>query len=168
MITRVLWILGRAVEMAVIVIGGALILIVLVNVVLHLFARDLAWVTELCELLMVWVTFLGGVAAANRRSHMVIDELLDRLKPALRRWADTAVQTVCVAVLAMLLVFGWQIVASSWGSELTTLGWPMAWQYMPLPLSAALMMVFHLRDLASAARGQTLRTAPLAPQPQDD
>ncbi len=149
---RLLRILAAAVDGSVILIGGTLILIVLANVVLHLFAMDLAWVTELGEFLMVWVTFLGGVAASQRNAHMAISEVLDKLKPESRRIAEIAVQALCLLVLALLLFFGWQIVASSWGSELTTLGWPMAWQYMPLPLGAALMLVFHTRDLVALVR----------------
>jgi len=145
--------LGAAVDGAVILIGGVLIVLVLTNVALHVFSRDIAWVTELGEFLMVWVTFLGGVAAARRNSHMAITELLDKLSPARRRWADAGVQLVCLGVLGVLLAGGVGIVASSWGSVLTTLAWPMAWQYMPLPLSAGLMMVFMLRDLALTLRG---------------
>ena len=156
---RFLRILGDAVDGSVILIGGTLIAIVLANVVLHLFAMDLAWVTELGEFLMVWVTFLGGVAASRRNAHMAISEVLDKLQPEGRRVAEIAVQSLCLFVLALLLVFGWQIVASSWGSELTTLGWPMAWQYMPLPLAAALMLVFHARDLVALVRREPRPTS---------
>lgn len=158
---RPLRILAAVVDGSVILIGGTLIFIVLANVVLHLFALDLAWVTELGEFLMVWVTFLGGVAASQRNAHMAITEVLDKLKPDSRRVAEIAVQTLCLFVLALLLVFGWRIVASSWGSELTTLGWPMAWQYMPLPLAALLMLIFHMRDLVALVRREP-RTSPNA------
>ncbi|MCP4561737.1 MAG: TRAP transporter small permease [Bosea sp.] len=144
---------SRIVDLAVIMIGASLITIVLINVVLHLLAHDLAWVTELGEFMMVWVTFLGGVAAARRNVHMSITELLDKLPPARRRWADAAVQTFCLTVLALLLFYGWRMVESSWGSVLTTLDWPMAWQYMPLPLSSALMILFIGYDLILILRG---------------
>ncbi|MES3001494.1 MAG: TRAP transporter small permease [Pseudomonadota bacterium] len=154
--------LGRAVDVTVILIGGSLIVIVLANVVLHLFAMDLAWVTELGELLMVWVTFLGGVAAAQRNAHMTITEFLDKLPPANRRWADCAVQLLCMGMLVLLLVFGLKVVDSSWGSVLTTLNVPMAWQYMPLPLSALLMMIFHGWDFVLTLQGREPRHQALA------
>ena len=68
-----LW-LGSLVDWTVIAIGTGLIVLVFANVVLHAFAKDLAWMTELGELLMVWVTFLGGAAAAQRGTHMAIGE----------------------------------------------------------------------------------------------
>jgi TRAP-type C4-dicarboxylate transport system permease small subunit len=151
-------VIARGVDLGVILIGATLLAIVLANVVLHLVGRDLAWVTELGEFLMVWVTFLGGVAAAQRNSHMAITELLDKLSPARRRWADAAVQLVVVAMLLMLLVYGVSIVNNSWGSVLTTLEWPMAWQYMPMPIAALLMLVFHTVDLVDVLRGRAIPT----------
>lgn len=139
--------LGKLVDGSVMLIGGVLIVLVLANVALHVMSRDIAWVTELGELMMVWVTFLGGAAAARRNAHMSINEIVDKLSPEKRRWADAAIQLFCLAILGMLFVFGWKIVAGSWGSVLTTLNWPMAWQYMPLPLSAALMAVAVIWDL---------------------
>jgi TRAP-type C4-dicarboxylate transport system permease small subunit len=52
-----------------------------------------------------------------------------------------------------VLVFGVRIVQSSWGNVLTTLEWPMAWQYMPLPLGMGLMGVFVAWDLILILRG---------------
>lgn len=138
---------GQVIDGAVMLIGGVLIILVLANVALHVMARDIAWVTELGELMMVWVTFLGGAAASRRNAHMTINEIVDKLSPEKRRWADAAIQLFCLVILGFLFIFGWKIVAGSWGSVLTTLNWPMAWQYMPLPLSAIVMAAFLLWDL---------------------
>ena len=40
-----------------------MIVLVFINVTMHAFGKDMAATTEMCELLMVWVTFLGGAAA---------------------------------------------------------------------------------------------------------
>ena len=61
---------GRTVDWVVITIGAVMATMVFTNVCLHLFHEDLAWVTEFGELLMVWVTFLGGACAAQRGAHM--------------------------------------------------------------------------------------------------
>jgi TRAP-type transport system small permease protein len=113
----------------------------------------LAWLTELGELLMVWVTFLGGAAAAQRGAHMSINEFLDKLSDAQRRWADAAVQIFTLALLAVVLFYGLRIVQGSWDNTLTTLEWPMAWQYMPMPLGIGLMAMFIGWDLLLILRG---------------
>jgi TRAP-type transport system small permease protein len=150
-----LWIkvIGKAVDYAVIAIGGSLAALIFTNVVLHAFGKDLAWLTELGELLMVWVTFLGGAAAAQRGAHMSINEFLDKLSAGKRRWADAAVQCFTLLLLAVVLYFGLRIVQSSWDNVLTTLEWPMAWQYIPMPLGIGLMGLFVAWDLVLIARG---------------
>ena len=144
---------GRVVDWTVITTGGAMALLVFFNVSLHVVYRDLAWVTELGELLMVWVTFLGGACAAQRGAHMTITEFIDKLEPAGRRWADAAVQALCLGMLGVLTRFGWSLVAGNWGNQLTVLEWPMAIQYMGMAVGCTLMAVFVGFDLRQTLRG---------------
>ena len=145
--------LGRCVDWVVICIGATLAVLVFFNVMLHIVSRDLAWVTELGELLMVWVTFLGGACAAQRGSHMTISEFIDKLTPPRRRWADAAVQAVCLAMLLVLVRFGWALVARNWDNELTVLGWPVAIQYMGMAVGCTAMALFVAFDLRQILRG---------------
>jgi TRAP-type C4-dicarboxylate transport system permease small subunit len=145
--------LGRVVDWAVIGIGALMIGLVFLNVCLHLVGKDLAWVTELGELLMVWVTFLGGACAAQRGVHMTITEFIDKLQPAHRRWADVAVQGACLFMLLVLVRYGWSLVASNWDNQLTVLEWPMAIQYMGMAMGCSLMTVFVGFDAWQALRG---------------
>ena len=144
---------GKAVDYAVIAIGGALAAMIFANVVLHALQKDLAWLTELGEFLMVWVTFLGGAAASQRGAHMSINEFLDKLDPARRRWADAAVQAFTMVTFSVVLYYGIGIVQRSWGTVLTTLEWPMAWQYMPLAVGSGLILFFTGWDLILILRG---------------
>jgi TRAP-type transport system small permease protein len=145
--------LGRVVDWTVIAIGAAMAALVFFNVSLHLVGKDLAWVTELGELLMVWVTFLGGACAAQRGVHMTINEFIDKLDPARRRWADAAVQALCLAMLLVLVRYGWSLVQSNWDNQLTVLEWPMAVQYMGMAVGCTLMAVFVGFDMAQIILG---------------
>jgi TRAP-type transport system small permease protein len=145
--------LGKAVDWTVIFIGALLAALIFTNVMLHAVGKDFAWLTELGELLMVWVTFLGGAAAAQRGAHMSINEFLDKLTVARRRWADAAVQGFTLVLLAVVLYYGIRIVQGSWGNVLTALEWPMAWQYIPMPLGVGLMGIFAGWDLVQILRG---------------
>jgi TRAP-type C4-dicarboxylate transport system permease small subunit len=147
--------LGLAVDWLVVGAGAVMVVLVFVNVILHLLGKDLAWVIEFCELMMVWVTFFGAAAATRRGAHMAVTELVDLAPGRAKRWIDAVIQLVVVAVLGLLAAYGWRIVQASWGNVLTVLDWPMAWQYMALPVGAALTMVFVLADLPRALRGMT-------------
>jgi TRAP-type transport system small permease protein len=146
-------VLGRLVDWAVIGIGAVMIVLVFFNVCLHAFSKDLAWVTELGELLMVWVTFLGGACAAQRGAHMTITEFIDKLDEGRRRWADAAVQALCLCMLLLLVWFGWSLVSSNWGNQLTVLEWPMAIQYMGMAVGCSAMALFVAFDLWQALVG---------------
>lgn len=146
------WI-GKVVDGMVIAIGAALAILIFSNVVMHAFGKDFAWMTELGEFLMVWVTFFGGACAAQRGAHMSINEFLDKLPTSKRRWADAAVQVFTGLILMVVCYFGVKIVNASWENTLTVLEWSMAWQYMPLPLGSALMIIFVGWDLLQILRG---------------
>lgn len=147
--------LERGLRLILLLIGASMVLLVFANVITHLFHRDIAWTVELCEFFMVWVTFLGGAVAARKGAHMTITEFLDKLTPDRRRLADGAIQLVCLIVLALLVWYGSIVVNANWENRLTVLGWPMALQYLALPVGAALSMVFVGHDLMSIAAGQS-------------
>ena len=71
--------LGELVDWATIIAGATIILLVFTNVVLHQLDLDIAWTTEFSEVLMVWVTFLGGAAAGRRGEHVALVELVNLL-----------------------------------------------------------------------------------------
>ena len=152
--------LGSAVDWAIVALGAALVLIVFSNVVMHQLDYDIAWTTEFGEFVMVWTSFLGAAAATRRRGHMAITELRDLASGAASRALRLAIELTVAAVLAMLLWYGVVIVRASWGNILTVLDWPMAWQYMALPVGSAIALVYVLRDLVVLARGGTLEPAP--------
>ena len=131
------------------------IFVVFCNVIVHVLQRDIAWTTELCEFMMVWATFLGGASLARRGGHMTITEFVDKLSEAKRRQADGAIQVVALAVLVLLVWYGIGIVQANWGNVLTVLDWPMALQYLGLPVGSAAMLVFVAFDLIQILRGRS-------------
>jgi len=146
---------GAAVDWAVVAIGAVMIALVFANVLLHVVGKDFAWVTELAELLMVWVTFLGGACAARRGAQMTITEFIDKLEGGARRAADAAVDLFAGAVLAALVWYGINLTIAGWGNELTVLHVPMSTQYLGMPVGCAAMLVWVLWDLFRIARGDS-------------
>lgn len=146
--------LGRLVDWSIVMIGATMASLVFANVIMHnVFNGDIAWTTEFGELLMVWVTFLGGAAATRRGAHMVIGELLNRLDRPARRYADAAIQCVVIFTLGLLVWYGLGIADAGRMSTLTVLGWPMASQYIALPVCSLITMIFVAWDLNLILRG---------------
>jgi TRAP-type transport system small permease protein len=147
--------LGVIVDYTVVAIGSVMVVLVFSNVLMHILRRDIAWTTELCEFLMVWATFLGGAALARRGGHMTITEFLDKLSDLSRRRADAIIQVFSSVVLLLLVWYGWSIVQANWGNMLTVLQWPMALQYLGLPVGSAAMLFFVAYDFVQIVRGKS-------------
>lgn len=148
-------VLGEVVDWLIVAIGAVMILLVFCNVIFHVTGSDIAWTTELCEFLMVWVTFLGGAAAARRGAHMAITELIDKLGTGPRRLMDLAISAVSAAVLASLVWYGWGITVAGWTNRLTVLDIPMSFQYLALPVASFITLLFVLWDGLQIMRGRS-------------
>jgi len=145
---------GNAVDWTMVVFGSVMVIMVFFNVIMHVIGKDVALTTEFCEFMMVWVSFLGGASAARRGLHMTITEFLDKLSSPMRRLADGIIQAFCLVVLGLLVKFGMGIAMANWGNELTVLEWPMALQYLSLPVGSAAMLIFVAFDLVQIVRGK--------------
>jgi TRAP-type C4-dicarboxylate transport system permease small subunit len=146
--------LGTATDVGIVLLGSALVVVVFGNVVLHAFDKDIAWTTEFGEFVAVWTTFLGAAAAVRRNAHMAVTELVDLVpEPGPRLLVDGLIQSVVAAVLVLLVWKGGVAAHAGWGSVLTVLDWPMAVQYLSLPVGSAIALVFALWDLLQIVRG---------------
>jgi TRAP-type transport system small permease protein len=147
--------LSTAVDCATAAIGCVMVVLVFVNVMAHIFNQDIAWTTEFCEFMMVWVTFLGGASAARRGAHMTITEFIDKLTGTSRQWGDAAIQVLALGVLLIMVWYGCVIVEANWGNVLTVLNWPMALQYLALPIGSGASFIFVAYDLVLILRGKS-------------
>jgi TRAP-type C4-dicarboxylate transport system permease small subunit len=146
--------LSDVVDTFIILLGAALVIVVFGNVILHAFDKDIAWTTEFGELVMVWTTFLGVAAAVQRNAHMAVTEVLDLVpEPRPRLMVDGLIQLTTAAMLVLLAWKGGIAADAGWGSELTVTGWPMAVQYLSLPVSSVIALFFVAWDLWQIARG---------------
>jgi TRAP-type C4-dicarboxylate transport system permease small subunit len=144
---------GMFVDWITVAMGAAIVALVFTNVVLHQIGHDIAWTTELTQLLMVWVTFMGGAAAARRGEHIAITEIVDLLAHRPHQWADAMAQLVAAFVLCLLIWYGIGIAQTAWVDQMSVLGWPMSAEYLGLPVGSAATLVFVLYDLSQIARG---------------
>lgn len=147
--------LARLIDWALVIAASAMILLVIFNVAAHAAGHDLAQTTEACELLMVWVSFLGGASIIRRSGHMTITEFIDKLGDRTRRLADLLIQAFSLVILAILFWSGLTIIDNNWGNILTVLQIPMSWQYMPLSIGSGAGMIFVAYDIYLILRGKS-------------
>ena len=147
--------LARLIDWFLVVAAAVMIVLVFFNVCTHAVGFDLAATTETCELLMVWVSFLGGASIVRSSGHMSITEFLDKLENKPRLVADFCVQSFAFVVSGILFWYGIIIVQDNWNNILVVLQIPFSWQYMPLSIGSGASMVFIAYDLYQILCGKS-------------
>jgi len=96
------------------------------------------WSEVLIRFSLIWMVFLG-IPAAFRQGAMVSVDVLHRLSPpVVRRVLDVVVFVVTVALLAVMIVWGWDYAQrGSVQSVIGLEGVSMFWAYLAMPVGAA-------------------------------
>jgi TRAP-type C4-dicarboxylate transport system permease small subunit len=85
---------------------------------------------------------------------MAVTELIDLVPERRPRLlADGLVQLVVAGLLFLLTWKGGVAADAGWGSEMSVTGWPQAVQYLSLPVSSAIALIFVVWDLIQICRG---------------
>ena len=118
------------------------VLIVYVVICRYLFSFTPRWSEEIPRLLLVWVTFIGGISAFIRQTHLSagLTDLI--VRPGIFRQVLAALATVSSAIfLAVLCWTGWKLTVVTWGHETTALSWPVGLTYLAMPVTAAISLL---------------------------
>ena len=77
----------RPLELFVILAVTVVFIVVMMEVVSrYIFHQSIAWGGEVCQTLLVWITFIGSAAALLTNDHMEINIVLDRIhSPAAKK-----------------------------------------------------------------------------------
>jgi TRAP-type C4-dicarboxylate transport system permease small subunit len=145
--------LGVAIDWAVATAGAVVIALVFYNVLSrYLLYTDVSWSSELCTLLLIWITFVGGAMAVRRNAHLGVTEFIMGLNPAARSRADALVLALTAVALCVLLYFGITLTLMSWDNIAVAIRISNGWWYLAMPVGCALMLVFVLYQLTLVVR----------------
>ncbi len=113
----------------------------------YLFASPSSWTEEVARFLLIWISLLGAVWAFRTGMHLGLDILPKKL-------TGGAAQALKLFTLAMVLLFsgtvlvygGASLVSMTWELRQysAVLGLPMAFVYIVIPVSGALICIYAL------------------------
>lgn len=131
---------------------GLLIATLVFSVALGVFYRyvlqqSLHWATEVPNVVLIWIVFLGSVVAFYEKRHIAFEAFVDALPTALSRTLRIVAELLVLTFLVVLIVYGYQIVMQAMNSLSDALKLPRGYFYICLPLSAALMGLCSLENL---------------------
>lgn len=110
--------------------------LVLAQVVMRRFFEPLVWSEELARYLFIWVAFLGWIIATDRRSHIAISQGVERAGPRLARALGWFSDLATLALMALLLRWGVQLMLNNRDIEAVTLPIPFSVVYAAVPVAA--------------------------------
>ena len=116
---------------------------------------------ELATLTLVWLTFIGGAVATQRRAHLSANLVVLRLPKPVQAWLEAVTDWLGVG---MLLLLAWQaIVLVERRSDQLSPGFGFRLGLLPLPIAigAAGMIAFLLIRLATLPRRRVVVTGAL-------
>ncbi|MFQ6111155.1 MAG: TRAP transporter small permease [Nitrospinota bacterium] len=121
---------------------AAMTVIVLVQVFFrYILHNSLAWPEDLARYLMIWIAMVGAAVVAREDTHYHIEFIVDNLP----RIPYVVVNLVCKAAvllfLLFLLIYGFSTAMSQHDVISPSLGTPMVWPYMAIPVGALLLIV---------------------------
>jgi len=143
----------KALDAIAVVLFAAMFGVIIMQIVLrYVFNHPLVWTDELAQYLFVWISFLGWTMATRKRIHIGIGVVIDRLPAGLRRVLHALWCVAAVAFALILLVAGVMITRRNADVQMVSLDfafWPV---YIVVPLAAALLVLYALRDLVAIVR----------------
>ncbi len=114
----------------------------------YIMHQSIAWGGEVCQTLLVWITFIGSAVALLSNGHMEINILLDKVKSAPARKLLLLIrETAVLAFVCLGTAGGMQIVKKTWSMTTTTLQIPAGILYLAFPVGCALMIPVALRNI---------------------
>ena len=131
-------------------VGIATVAIVFFEVLMrYVFRSPLITSVELARLGFAWSCFLGAALGVKRAAHIRFVFFLEKCGPVEGALLQLGVSLLCAAFFAFMLLTGIEMTQRVYETFFPALGFSQLWLYLPLPVSAAIMLVHGLAFVAA-------------------
>ena len=144
--SRVSGLVGRLAVGAAGLIFMTLLILNLVQVAMRSVTNGFIWVTDLSQLLLLWMVMMGTVAAYCYNEHIVTGYLDGKLTGTPLKMLLILLRVLEVAFFLVLIVAGYRVASVRGGIPYVQLGISTGWTYAAIPVAGVLLLI------AAAAR----------------
>ena len=132
-----------------------LVLIVALVTLRYVFNTGIVGANEFATILFVYTTAIGSAVAVGRREHISVDFLVEKLGPALRRWADFGALALVAMINGVILwqSFHWISATGSYIMPATQL--PRVVAEVSVPVGCSLAIFYCFVRVANTLRGES-------------
>ncbi len=121
----------------------------------YIMHQSIAWGGEVCQTLLVWITFIGSAAALLTNDHMEINIVLDRIhSPAVKKLILFIRELAILIFVCVGTAGGVKLVERTWSMTTTTLQIPAGVLYLAFPVGCVLMIPVVLHNIYKLFSGK--------------
>ncbi|OIQ60799.1 TRAP transporter small permease [Neomoorella thermoacetica] len=120
----------------------------------YIFHKTPGWTEEVALLFMMAYGFLSIAIGFAQGSHLSINLLYDRLPIKLRGLLDYIYALLVIGCGIFLLISGYKFTVLTWSSMLPATRLPSGVQYLAIPVTGLVIIVFGLFQLVSNGKGE--------------
>ncbi len=134
----------------IVVMIGLMVIFTTAQIICRTWFTSLTWAEEACRFLLIWASFLGATCVYRRSGNIAVTFVQDLFPAGVRRGLRIFVHAVCMALFAVLFVYGVQYCGRQVRMA-AAIPIPMKYVYMCLPISMVVMayhaLVLMLREI---------------------
>ena len=115
----------------------------------YMLGGTLYWAEELVLYSIICMSFVGASMGARKYAHISVKALHAFVPQDARRWVESFSAILGIAFGLILLILGWKYFANTLGRGMLSpaMRFPMAWVYLIIPISGALIMIRYTEVL---------------------
>ncbi|WP_300456050.1 TRAP transporter small permease [Desulfobacula sp.] len=141
------------IQTAMIILAGIMLIFIMLSVCLevvlrNLFNTSLIWITEVTEVLLLYITFLGSAWVLKEGGHVKVDIILSRLSPRKISFLGIFSSIIGIFVCLILTVYGFKLTMASLQNGLYTtsaLEIPMWIILIIIPIGGLMLLIQFMR-----------------------
>ena len=107
----------------------------------------ISWADELCQSLLVWLTFLGSALALREGQHYCINFLEQKLDGKVRIYFSLFYQTVTLVAVILLLIWSTKITIGITSWIMPAMRINRAWVYGACPVGCVFMLMYGVIEI---------------------
>ncbi len=108
--------------------------------------NPLAWSEEVARYLFVWISFLGSAVGVRMNVHLGIDLIDKILSPKGRKIMTVLVNLLIQIFLVVVIFWGIKILKVVQFQKSASMGIPMTYPYLAVPVGSGFMLLNSLRN----------------------
>ena len=125
---------------AMLLLAGITVL-VFVSAMMRTIGLPLNWAQDAALIMFAWLSFIGGDIALHSTGLIGVDMIVTHFPKAVQKAIDVIFKVIMIAFLAVLVIYGFQYVATGYKRLITTLNVSYAFVTASVPVGALLMII---------------------------